>query len=128
MTPTMQQINHGRLMAGGITAALIVFVVAGALPGILLAHDLERWHEALGALYTPPPQALGLLFFAVMSLVFGMTAMWIYVVFRAQYGSGPRTATLAGVAVWLLGWVTAALGHLGLGDNPTFAMTIVPTL
>jgi hypothetical protein len=124
----MKGVNVRRVILGGVVAAVIVFIVAGFLPGVLLSSDLKAWHQSAGSLYTPPPQPIAMIFFTLLSLVFGITAVWIYAGIQPRYGARPRTALLAGFLLWLPGWFTAALGHIALGDYPQYKLTIIPCL
>ncbi len=124
----MNRINAGRVIPGGAAGAAIVFIVAGLLPGITLDSDLKVWHQSTNNLYTHPSRSVATVFFALMSLLFGLTGTWIYAGIRPRYGPGPKTAVLAGVLVWLSGWLTAALGHMALGDYPQTKLVIVPCM
>jgi hypothetical protein len=120
------RMNVGRVILGGIVAAAIIFVVAGFLPGLVLGSELQTWHQALGNLYNPPDRSVAMSLFALMSLVFGITGVWIYAAIRPRFGAGAKIALLAGFILWLAGWLTAALGHVALGDLPHYDMAIVP--
>jgi hypothetical protein len=122
----MQRVRTGRVALGGSVAAIVIFVVAGYLPGAILAADLDRWHQSLGNLYRPPSLAVALIAFWFMSWVFGVSAVWMYASLRGSRGAGPRTALKAGLLLWLSGWLTAALGHVALGDYPRYTLAIVP--
>jgi hypothetical protein len=74
----MDHSNAGRVILGGTAGAVIVFIVAGLLPGITLDAGLKVWHQSTESLYTHPSRSVEMLFFAVMSLVFGLTGTWIY--------------------------------------------------
>jgi len=122
----MAPISLGRVIAGGIVAAIIIAVIAGYIPGVILADQLAAWHRLLADLSPPPDTPMRAVLFSLMSLVFGITGVWIYAAIRPRFGSGARTALLAGFVLWSAGWLTAALGHLALGDYPQYSLTIVP--
>ena len=46
----------------------------------------------------------------------GILAVWLYSTIRPRYGAGPKTAVVAGLAVWILNDVLPAvtLGEAGL--------------
>ena len=53
-------------------------------------------------------------FWIVIELVVGIWTMWLYAAIRPRYGPGPKTAALAGFAVWFFGsWVDAFWAALG---------------
>src|SRR5216684_4238039 len=55
----MKSINVTRVVLGGLVASVVVFVVAGVLPGLILARDLQAWQQSLGSLSTPAPRSTG---------------------------------------------------------------------
>jgi MFS family permease len=122
----MKRVRMGRVAVGGSVAAVIIAGVAGYLPGVILAVDLRSWHQSLGTLYRPPPPSVSLIFFTLMAWVFGVTAVWMYAAAAPADESGPRTALKAGLWLWSAGWLTAALGHIALGDYPYYNLAIVP--
>jgi hypothetical protein len=51
------------------------------------------------------------LFFAVLGLVnlaTGIWTMWLYAAIRPRYGPGPKTAAMAGLALWVI----VAMAHV----------------
>ena len=122
----MTPISVGHVIAGGIVAAIIIAVVAGYLPGVILADQLAAWHRSLADLSPPPDKPLQAVLFGLMSLVLGISGVWTYAAIRPRFGAGVRTALLAGFVLWSAGWLAGALGHLALGDYPQYSLTIVP--
>ena len=55
----------------------------------------------------------------IWPFVWGISTMWLYAAIRPRYGPGPKTAAVAGFALWFFGsWVDvfwAALGAVSLG-------------
>ena len=55
----------------------------------------------------------------ITPLMLGISTMWLYAAIRPRYGSGPRTAAVAGFALWFYGGVVdafwAAMGAVPLG-------------
>lgn len=44
-----------------------------------------------------------LAFLVIVNIAMGMWAMWLYAAIRPRYGPGPKTATVAGFAWWVVG-------------------------
>jgi hypothetical protein len=97
----MNRINASMVVAGGVVAALIFFVGDAIVNGTLLK---AQWSEALKvvgmssadeAFHHPT-------YFAVHDLLKSLIAVWLYAAIRPRFGSGPRTAVIAGIAVWAL--------------------------
>ena len=92
-------INWGRVFLCG----LLVSIVWGA-PTAVLVHRVARdWQIAVHAGRPSPTE--GPLFFAILgfvNLVTGIWTMWLYAAIRPRYGPGPKTAVLAGLALWII--------------------------
>ena len=113
----MTRINTGRLVIGGVVAGVVLFFLLGVLHGKLLNADWMAWQQTAGAFFHTSSHESMKLWFA-MSLVAGMTGVWMYAGIRPRYGAGPKTALLAGFMLWLACYVTAALNSLALGILP----------
>jgi hypothetical protein len=120
----MTQINSGRIVLGGVVAAIVLFILSGVVNGAILGSAWQDWLRAMGSLNHAPAEPVGMVIWAVVSLVFGLTGIWIYAGIRPRYGAGPKTALLAGFLLWLAGWLAPALGQLALGAFPTY-ITVV---
>lgn len=114
----MNKINFNRVVGGGILAAILLFVMEGFIQGAILGSEWKAWAEAMGSLNHAPSNSTGMLIWLIVSLVHGITGVWIYAAIRPRYGAGPKTALLAGLLIWLPGWLTPALGYFALGNIP----------
>jgi hypothetical protein len=113
----MGKIDTGRWILGGVVAAIILFIVDFVLNGMILA---QQWNDAMAALQKPAmtESAGNIILFAVLNLIIGLTAVWIYVGIRPRFGPGVTTAIYAGLATWLLAIVCPNLGLLVIGLLP----------
>ncbi|SEE48040.1 hypothetical protein SAMN05444161_5902 [Rhizobiales bacterium GAS191] len=114
----MTHINTGRVVLGGVVAAIVLFIVSGIVNGAILGSSWQAWLQAMGSLNHAPAEPAGIALWAIVSLVFGLTGVWIYAGIRPRYGAGPKTAVLAGLLLWLAGWLAPALGQIALGAIP----------
>ena len=111
----MSGINVGRWLAGGIVAAIVIFVLEGAL-GSLYA---ERMQQALAARnITMGMGASTLLLAAVISLLSGLALVFFYAAARPRFGAGVRTAVIVAVAMVLGSAVPTLIGYDMLGLYP----------
>jgi hypothetical protein len=49
-----------------------------------------------------------------MTFVLGIVSVWLYAAIRPRYGAGPRTAVVAGLAVWVMAHLWSGI-YLGMG-------------
>src|SRR5687767_12674168 len=110
----MSRVNWGRLFLGGSIASVIAFLTDGLLHERLI-HD--RWEQLMSGLNIPPQEhaASALLYFAIFDLGRGFVALFLYVMMRARFGPGPRTAVWAGIVGWIAFSVTGPAQFIPLG-------------
>jgi hypothetical protein len=110
----MSRINWVRLIAGGVVAALIVFITDGVFHERVVSADWKAVYQNLGA-----PEAQhhgpGVLYFAVFELGRGLVAMFLYVMMRPHFKPGPKTAVLAAIVTWIAFSVTGPAQFIPLG-------------
>jgi hypothetical protein len=116
----MGQINLARVVAGGLLAGLIMNISEFVLHAVVLAPEgerlLEEW-KTLGIAGDPEPILLLWLVLATFGL--GLVAVWIYAAIRPRLGPGPATAVCAGLVVWALSYLYAAVYvHAGVTVYP----------
>ncbi len=111
----MAGINLRRLVAGGSAAGLFVWMLEGAasllyldgMTAALKAHDL--------AVSMSPTK----IFLTIaLSLLTGMTLVFLYAAMRPRFGRGPRTAVIAGVVMWVGAYLFSLAGYAMIGLYP----------
>ncbi len=114
----MGNINMGRWIIGGIVAAIVLFIVDYVLNGLVLA---QQWTDAMAALGKPPMgQSISdILLFALLNLIVGLTAIWIYAGIRPRFGPGAATAIYAGLATWFIGYLAPDVFLMTTGLFPS---------
>ncbi len=117
----MAAVNTTRVVLGGLASGLVMNVGEAALHGGVLGEDAQ-------ALFTrhqlaTTPSAVPIASLILMTFVLGIASVWLYAAIRPRYGAGARTAIVAGLAVWLIAHMWAAV-YLGMG----FANLIPPKL
>jgi hypothetical protein len=112
----MGRINLGRVIAGGLLTGLILNVYDFLMHGVYLEAD---WQAAMTALGKPGAMnASAIAVFVVVDFLVGIYAVWTYAAMRSRFGAGPRTAVIAGVALWcLFALFTVSQMPLGLFPN-----------
>ena len=106
----MGKINVGRVIGAGLLAGLIMNVSQFVLHAVVLARDgtklMEDWKK-LGLNVEPDPMLL--LWLVAITFGLGVMALWTYAAIRPRFGPGPRTAVIAGLAVWALSYFYAGV-------------------
>ncbi|MGH9369134.1 MAG: hypothetical protein ACRD3M_15845 [Thermoanaerobaculia bacterium] len=116
----MGRINIGRVVLGGVVAAVIVNLGEG-LFGFLMKKDYEAAMQALNVRM----EANVAMFLPILwSLVVGILSIWLYAAIRPRYGPGRATAVRAALAVWAFTTVTFAIAMTCLGLFPAKLMAI----
>jgi hypothetical protein len=116
----MGKLNWTRVILGGLVAGVIINVFEYVLNGVILAKDMEAAISTLGRQMGGAQLAM----FIAWGFLVGIFAIWLYAAIRPRYGAGPKTALCAGLAVWSLGYLLAAVTPLALNLFPTRLMVI----
>ena len=121
----MERINIGRVILGGIVAGIVGNILGFLVDGVILA---PQWTAALKVLGKGDFTTNQIVAFNVIGLVYGVFAVWLYAAIRPRYGAGPKTALLAGLAVWVAGVLlpnVSMMGVVGLFPQDLTVMTTV---
>jgi len=108
----MNGINWGRVVAGGLLAGLIMNV-GEAISGAVLGPQMQVILDAHNLTFATTPGWMVL--YLILGFAFGIVAVWIYASIRPRYGAGPKSAVIAAVMTWILGYVFALFGYLAIG-------------
>jgi hypothetical protein len=114
----MTPIDMGRVVLGGVVAAVVVNVGEGIF-GYVMRDEYAAALRALGVRLDAGP---ALFLPLAWSVAVGVISVWLYAAIRPRYGGGPRTAVRAGLAVWALGTATFAISMASLRLFPARLM------
>jgi hypothetical protein len=118
----MGKINAGRVLLGGIVAGIIITVVEWLVNGVVLHQD---WTDAMRALGKSAEMTTGATaIFVLWSLLVGIATIWLYAAIRPRFGAGPRTAVIAGVAMWVFAYLSYTIGVAAMGLFPGRLLSI----
>jgi hypothetical protein len=106
-------INTRGVVVGGLVAGLVINISEYILNEPVFGADIAA---AMTAHNLPLIGGGAIAVFLVLGFVLGALLVWLYAAIRPRFGPGPKTATIAGVVVWLLayGWSTVTFGVMGL--------------
>lgn len=108
----MGKVNWQRVILGGLLAGVIINVVEWVTNGMFFAAD---WAAVMARLNSSATFSLKqILAMNAWGFLTGIAMIWLYAAIRPRFGVGPKTAVLAGVAMWFMNY---ALG----GSFPVIA-------
>jgi len=117
----MSQMNTSRILLGGLIAGLVMNVSEAALHAAILGDETGLLYEKFAI--EIPGTAGNLIMLIGATFILGIVSVWLYAALRPRFGAGPRTAVIAGLAVWLLAHLWSGV-YLGAG----YAGIITPKL
>jgi hypothetical protein len=116
----MASINLGRVVAGGLAAGVVANAIDFVTNTYVLASDIAAWAPTRNldpaAMNSGPVAATWI----VVDLIFGLLVVSTYAAMRPRFGAGPKTAILAGLALWVA--VTIVL--FGFTQMGVFSMAL----
>jgi len=111
----MGGIDTKRWLLGGLAAGVLIWLIEG-LASMLYMDDMKAAMEPHGLSMEMTAGAFAIA--SIVSLLAGLTIVFIYAMARARLGPGPRTAVVAGVAFFLGSTLVSILGWSMLGLFP----------
>ena len=115
------RINIGRVVLGGLVAGLVINASEFVLNMFVVADDMNA---AIQRLNLPPIGGTAIVGFTVFGFVLGIALTWLYAAIRPRFGPGPRTAVVAGAAVYFFAYLYPSLGMQLIGMFPARLMEI----
>ena len=114
----MGRINVGRVILGGVVAAIIIDASETVAAFVFQAQG----EEIMANLGLAPPSAGVMVTFVVLGFVMGVALVWLYAAVRPRFGPGPKTAVIVGIFFWLVAYFLPLLGDNLMGMMPTSMM------
>jgi hypothetical protein len=109
----MGKINGTRVLLGGLTGGLLINVSEYVLNEQVLKAD---WQAAMQSLNRPAETSGNqIALFVAMSFAIGIAITWLYASIRPRFGPGMKTAVIAGLFVWFVGYVLAFIPPIAFG-------------
>ncbi len=107
----MGKVNWQRVILGGLLAGVIIDVIEWVANGVVFAGDWAAVMKHLGS--TTNFSVKQIVALNAWGFLTGIAMVWLYAAIRPRFGPGPKTAVLAGAAMWFMNY---ALG----GSFPVF--------
>ncbi|SRR5579884_996515 len=104
----MEKMNWGRVLLGGVLAGIVLILATASAALVMGPQELRAALQG----FRPPTSgsAAPLFFFIFVFLFLGILMTWWYAAIRPRFGPGPKTAAIAGLAVWLIAVVQPLKG------------------
>ncbi len=118
----MGRISWAWVCVGGVLAGIILNGLVLAAWATFLGPHWSTALESLG--HSLDQGVVGTVLVVLAYFVEGIVAVWLYAAIRPRYGSGPGTALLSGVALWLLSALIPAISYGSLGVLPADMLAI----
>ena len=120
----MAHINYAGVLKGGIAAGVVMNISQIILNGPVASTQMEK---ELAARNLAPVTASEGVVFVVITLLLGITTVWLYAAIRPRFGAGPGTAICAGLVVWALSYLYTAItmGVLGIHSMGIVVLFVV---
>ncbi len=115
----MGKINITRMILGGLIAGLVIGVGEYILSEIVLEGQLAEVLAKAGTGELGGGQIVAL---AIVALLYGIALIWIYTAIRPRFGPGPKTAVVAGLAMWVVAWLLVSTYLIVFGGYPAGLM------
>lgn len=109
----MGKISWGRVVLGGVLAGVIINLSEFVLNMVVLRADMTSAMAVLGK--DQAAMDAGIPLWALWSFIVGLAGVWLYAAIRPRYGAGPKTAAIAGIAVWVFSCLTFGIGMKAMG-------------
>jgi hypothetical protein len=107
----MTKLNWNRIILGGLAAGVVLVIMDMIAFGGVFNAQASAALAALGINFEDG----GLSNLAAMigfNLIVGLSAAWIYAHLRPRYEPGPRTAVIAGLAIWVAYYLAPGFSYL----------------
>ena len=111
----MGRINVGRVILGGVVAAIIIDA-SETVAAFLFQAQTE---EVMANLGLAEPTSWVMALFVALGFVMGVALVWLYAAVRPRFGAGPKTALMVGLFFWLVAYFLPLLGDNLMGIMPT---------
>lgn len=108
----MSNINVGRVLGGGLLAG-VVYNAGEAFLNLVILKDAGD--AMVKRLSIPPIGDEFIMKATLMMFVVGIVNVLLYAGMRPRFGPGPKTAVLAGLAIWFLSFVYLSLMMTWMG-------------
>jgi hypothetical protein len=117
----MGRMNTGRILLGGLLAGVIINVSEFLLWGLVMADEMAANMEMYGL----TEAGWAMWGYILAAFVLGIMIIWFYAAMRPRFGPGPRTAVIAGAAVWVVSGLIPYVWMAAMGLGYSAGLTVL---
>jgi hypothetical protein len=123
----MGKISWGRVLLGGLVAAIVWWICEGIVEGMILGADWNAAMLALGRSQAEQQAGMGrfMMYVTAWCILAGILGVWTYAAIRPRFGAGAKTAVIAGIALWCGIYLGPSILHWAMRLWPA-KLTCVP--
>lgn len=116
------KMNVKSVFTSGLVSGLIINLSAISM-GSVVGNEFD---SVLASRNLPPLSNMAMLYFSMVSFIFGISVVWLYAVVKDQSGAGIRTAVVASLILWFLTCFLSNVSLVVYGFMPV-RLTVIGT-
>ena len=116
------KINVKSVFTSGLVSGLLMNVSAISMVPVV-GNEMDAVLASRGL---PPLSNLSMLFFSMISFIFGITLVWLYALVKEHLGAGIKTAVIVSLIFWFITYFISNVSLVVYGFMPV-RLTIIGT-
>jgi hypothetical protein len=115
-------INVKSVLTSGLISGIVINLSAiGMVP--IVGNEMD---VVLASRGLPPLSNMAMLFFSMLSFIFGISLVWLYALVKEQLGAGTKTAIIVSLIFWFLTYFLSNVSLVVYGFMPV-RLTVIGT-
>lgn len=107
-------INGKSVLLSGLVAGMVI-IVSGMAMVPVVGNEMD---QVLAERGLPPLSKPAMAYFALFSLIMGLSLVWLYAVAKTHFGPGRKTALIVSFVVWFLAYFLSNASKVAYGFLP----------
>jgi hypothetical protein len=115
-------VNIRSVITSGLVSGLLINISAISMVPVV-GNEMDLVLASRGL---PPLSNMAMLFFSMISFIFGISQVWLYVLVKEHLGSGIKTAVIVSLVFWFLTYFLSNVSLVVYGFMPV-KLTVIGT-
>lgn len=115
-------VNVKSVITSGLVSGVIINLSAISMVP-LVGNEMD---EVLASRGLPPLSNMAMLFFSMLSFIFGISLVWLYALVKEQLGAGTKTAIIVSLLFWFFTYFLSNVSLVVYGFMPV-RLTVIGT-